>query len=318
MMKKHNKRPKHFFILGAAKCGTSSLYHYLNQHPDIYMSRLKEPLYFEKDYEKGIEYYWKTYFPDWNGEMIAGEARHRNLYFSYIPQLIAESFPDAKLLVILRNPVDRAYSHYLHRKTLGLEKLSFDEAIQLDIERIEKERLMETEEIRNNYIRGLDGDGVNPDHRTYIDSGYYAEQIERYLNYFKRKQLLIVFFDEFKKDPKKVYFEILKFLDEKLSLIEIDFSIVNKKRSKTYESIHRYVSRIPKLQTILNYLISKKHKSNFLDILRYFEYELLGDKNMNSESRSWLISHYKEHNKRLEKLTGRDLSGWDEQYKSSK
>jgi len=123
------RNSKHFFILGAAKCGTSSLYYYLDQHPEILMSTPKETLFFEKEYHQGVDYFRSKYFPNYNGETFLGEARHRNLYLPYIPDRLAKSFPDAKLIIMLRNPVDRAYSHYVHCKNRGIEALNFKDAI---------------------------------------------------------------------------------------------------------------------------------------------------------------------------------------------
>lgn len=295
---------KHFFILGAAKCGTTSLYFYLNQHPQILMSSPKETVFFEKEYEKGLEYYLKTYFPHRTNELLLGDARHRNLYLPYVPRRIANFLPDAKLIVILRNPVDRAYSHYIHRKVRGVEPLSFKEAIKRDMEHIEKGEYINTKQEIKNYIDQLDSDGSSLLYRTYIDCGYYAEQIERYLKYFNKEQLLIVFFDDLIKNNKKLFHQLLSFLDNRLSLIDIDFSVRNKRTNKLYLSIAKILSRCPSAES----LIPPKIKNIFL---HFTEYLIPREAKMNKETRSWLISHYLEHNKKLEVLTGRNLSSWN-------
>lgn len=304
--------PKHFFILGAAKCGTTSMYYYLNQHPEIYMSIPKEPLFFEKEYEKGIEYYWETYFSGWRMERFVGEARHRNLYLPYIAPRIKASFPDAKLLIMVRNPVDRAYSHYLHRKNRGIETLSFDEAIRLDLDRIERREFVETEKDIEHYIEHLAPSGMNLYYRTYLDSGYYAEQIERYLEYFDKKQLLVIFIDDLKRDPERVISNVVKFLDEKLSPpLKIELSIQNKRTNTIYRKIISHKSRIPGISKFLELGVSKNIKSLLKETTGYFEYRLLAREKMSAETRSWLVAHYKEHNRRLEELTGRNLSSWN-------
>ena len=106
------KRPN-FLILGAGKSGTNSLYHYLGQHPDVFLSTPKEPFYFEAEYEKGLKFYWDTYFNGWNGQRAVGEARVANLFLPYIPQRIKESLPQSKLIVTLRNPTHRAHRSLL-------------------------------------------------------------------------------------------------------------------------------------------------------------------------------------------------------------
>lgn len=308
------KKPKHFFILGAAKCGTSSLFYYLDQHPEIYIADKKEPFFFEKEFDKGYEYYWKTYFSNWKGEKLVGDARHRNLYLPYIPVRIAKIFPNTKLIVIVRNPIDRAYSHYNHRKVRRIEKGSFEDAIAKDLKRIEKYDFINSKDKIAEYSKNLKPDGSSL-HSTIIDSGYYAEQIERYLKYFKRNQLHIVFLEDLKFNNKDTYFNILKFLDDKLSLYTPDFSIKNKRTPRLYNFFDRYLYSPLKI----NKIIPKILKLQFYKFSDFFENKMnkknlkMNKKNlkMKVETRAMLISHYKEHNKKLEKLTERDLSHWD-------
>jgi hypothetical protein len=106
----HSPRRPNFFILGSAKCGSTTLYEHLGQHPDVFFSTPKEPIFFEAEYEKGFDYYWDTYFAAWDGQAAIGEARHRNLFLPYVAPRVHAACPDARLIVIVRNPVDRAYS----------------------------------------------------------------------------------------------------------------------------------------------------------------------------------------------------------------
>src|SRR5204862_1223537 len=103
-----------FFVVGAAKSGTTSLHVYLDQHPDIFMSKPKEPFFFEAEYDRGPEYYYRRYFGGWNGQREVGESRHRNLYFPYIPARIHSYNPNARIIAVLRNPAERAISHWWH------------------------------------------------------------------------------------------------------------------------------------------------------------------------------------------------------------
>src|SRR5687768_11767835 len=89
-----------FLILGAARSGTTTLHEYLPLHPDVYMSMPKEPLFFEAEYRRGLDYYWRTYFRGWRGQQLVGEARVANLLLPFVVDRIAESVPDAKLIVI--------------------------------------------------------------------------------------------------------------------------------------------------------------------------------------------------------------------------
>jgi hypothetical protein len=95
---------------------------------------------------QGIEILLGPYFSGWKGEPAGGEARHRNLYLPYIPDRIATSMPAAKFIVIVRNPIKRAYSHWLHNYRIGIETLQFEDAIWEDMKRIEKGFTFEGEE----------------------------------------------------------------------------------------------------------------------------------------------------------------------------
>src|SRR3972149_6925354 len=132
-----------FLVLGAAKAGTTSLCHYLAQHPDVFIPEVKEPIFFDAEYERGLDYYWKKYFSRWSGQPAVGEGRVFNLYLPFVPPRIRESIPGAKLIAVLRNPVERAYSHWWHRFSYRDEILPFHEAIRENLSRIARGILFE-------------------------------------------------------------------------------------------------------------------------------------------------------------------------------
>jgi hypothetical protein len=188
-----------FFILVAAKCGTTSLHGYFGQHPEICVSEPKEPLYFESEYERGVSYYFNRYFGHWSGEPIVGDARHRNLYLPYVPDRIFRYNPSARLIVCLRNPVERAISHWWHWFYRNEEPLTLRDSIQQDWERIQS--VAAPSHITNSeYALSL---YPNPRGfvRTYLDTGYYHEQILRYLRLFPREQLRVILFEDLVTDP---------------------------------------------------------------------------------------------------------------------
>lgn len=302
-----------FFLLGAAKCGTSSLHYYLNQHPHIYMSEPKEPIFFEAEFHKGIEYYYKTYFAGRTNETFLGESRHRNLYLPYVPLRIAKTFPKAKLIVILRNPIDRAYSHYFHRKIYGYEKLSFEDAISLDLQRIKKNIQINTQDEIQKYVNGL-YNNTSLYIRSYVDSGYYSEQIERYLKYFSREQMFITFIDDFKEEPQKEFNKLIDFLGAEPCHGNVEFEIINKKKSKAYQYVKMILAKNEKFSMFLNSFVTDKFKNSIRNNFSKLEEQVTGKKEIKKETRVWLSSHYRPYNKRLEELTGRNLSRWDEKY----
>ncbi|MBV9396667.1 MAG: sulfotransferase [Bryobacterales bacterium] len=201
-----------FFILGAAKCGTTSLHGYLAAHPLICMSNPKEPFYFEAECSYGEKFYFNRYFWQWNDEQVVGEARHRNLYLPFVPPRIHAYNPDAKLIVLLRNPIERCVSHWWHWYSRGLDPLPFWKAVQDDFERIQSGSDLSTPEAAAMYARTLDAQGQGC-FRTYLDSGYYYEQILRYTELFPVERLKIIFCDDFFRDPAATVREVLEFLN---------------------------------------------------------------------------------------------------------
>jgi hypothetical protein len=150
-----------FLILGAARCGTNTIYHFLSRHPDVLMSTPKEPFFFEAEYERGLEYYWKTYL-DWRGQRAVGEARPANLFLPYVPLRVRDSIPEARLVAILRNPAQRAFSHWWMKRSRGLEDLSFEAAIDDNLARLESAALSTVESTVQALVRPLELDRLVP------------------------------------------------------------------------------------------------------------------------------------------------------------
>src|SRR5690242_6983741 len=138
-----------FLIIGTQRGGTTSLYHYLEAHPCIGPSTTKEIHFFDRRVNKGIAWYRghfptrieKYYVERLHGRaFITGEASPSYLFHPHVPRRIAKVLPHTKLIILLRNPIDRAYCQYYHSLELGYETLSFEEAIQGEEERTARER----------------------------------------------------------------------------------------------------------------------------------------------------------------------------------
>lgn len=295
------KKPT-FFILGAAKCGTTSLYHYLNAHPDICMSTPKEPRFFEAEYHNGLDYYWKRYFSSvWNGESAIGEARHRNLYLPYVPERIKESVPNAKLIVIVRDPIERAHSHWRHGCSWGLEDLSFEDAISEDLERLQKGITFEGEEGAQLWVSNLNPQNGESTFRTYVDSGHYSDQIERYLRLFSHEDLKIVFLEDLADDPAEVMADLLSFLGVSSSIEGIEFRryVTNSRYTNLAGEVLKRIGLLDRLPLGIKRLGRK--------LLNHVGVE----RRICPSVRKDLAKHYYPFNRDLESLTGRDLSHWD-------
>ena len=192
-----------FLVLGAQKAGTTALYAYLRRHPQIGGPAWKEVSFFDRHWARGTRWY-RGNFPLRRGALAIGEASPSYLFHPLAPQRVREVVPSARLVALLRNPVDRALSHYHHAVAFGREPLSFEEALDREDERLagEVERLVADPRY---FSRGW------WDH-TYVARGLYAEQLERWLAVFPREQLLVLPTEELARDPAGTHAIVLAFL----------------------------------------------------------------------------------------------------------
>lgn len=184
-----------FVIIGTQRGGTTSLYRYLTGHPDIGPALRKEVHFFDHHYEKGIDWYL-AHFPVRGEVPIVGEASPYYLFHRDVPERARRVVPYAKFIALLRNPVDRAYSHYQMRVSKGLESLSFEDAIDKEPER----------------LSGDDPSGLTWRHHSYIRRGLYVDQLKRWVSVFPREQLLIIKSEDFYKEPEQILQQTLAHL----------------------------------------------------------------------------------------------------------
>lgn len=202
-----------FLIIGFPKCGTTSLYEYLIEHPDIYPPIGKEIDYFDRLYNKGIDWY-KVRFPSifqknyskkiCGKKFLTGEATPRYIIHPHASERIKKIIPNSKFIVILRNPVDRAFSHYQMNLKNDYEYYSFDEAIKNEKKRIEGryEKMIKDQ----NYY------SWDYDLFAYMQQGIYFEKIKKWLEIFPKEQFLFIQSEIFLKNPSVVYHQTLNFL----------------------------------------------------------------------------------------------------------
>ncbi|MCP3899794.1 MAG: sulfotransferase domain-containing protein [Desulfobacteraceae bacterium] len=291
-------------ILGAAKAGTTSLAYYLGQHSDICMSLPKEPFFFEAEYEKGTKFYFESYFSHYKGEQYIGEARHRNLYLGYVPQRIKNTLINPRFIVICRNPTERAISHYLYNYARKKEKVSFEDEIKKNLKRLEKDICYLNESEATSYAEILEADKINGTiDLSYLDSGYYAEQIQRYIDIFGKDCIKIIFSEDLLHHTQSTVNSIFDFLN--IPEKNIDTAKVNKQVHNFVPAIYRFIGNIPGVKY-------------FPPSWRYRIKEIIGsnikNKNpvINFQTIEYLVNHFKKHNTKLEEMTGRDLSHWNE------
>lgn len=179
-----------FLIIGAQKARTTSLYNYLTQHEQIDAAIVKEVHYFDVNFDKPLEWYMSR-FPslDMSEKNLTGEASPYYIFHPLVPERIHNIMPDIKIIVLLRNPVNRAFSHYHHAiKNLG-ETLTFEEAIEIEEERLNGEK--------EKFFRDPLYYSSNFQHYSYLARGIYADQLKSWFNIFPREQFLILTYEDF-------------------------------------------------------------------------------------------------------------------------
>jgi hypothetical protein len=215
-----------FLIIGAQKGGTTYLYNVLRRHPYFQAAVKKEIHFFDTPrFGRGVDWY-RTHFPQQqhrNGQrVITGEASPYYLFYPHAARRVAETIPQAKLIVLLRNPVDRAYSDYQHTLRQGNETLGFGEALELEGERLrgEKEKILADESYRSIKYRRY----------SYLARGIYVDQLEEWHRHFDPNQLLILKSEDFFARPSVT----LELVLEYLGLPERDFELEGKRNEGGY------------------------------------------------------------------------------------
>ncbi|MBZ8179774.1 sulfotransferase family protein [Oscillatoria salina] len=204
-----NPQPN-FFIVGAAKSGTTSLWMYLKQHPEIFMPKRiadKEPSFFCHLYGYSDFDAYLRLFADVKEEKAIGEASHAYLTSPESAAWIKKVYPQAKIIIVLRNPVDRAYSLYNWMISAGYEWIdSFEKALNSEEERLNNQYFKHNNpQFYYNYL--------------YFSSGLYDLQVKRYLENFPRKKVKIILFEELKDNPVLTTQRIFNFLDVDSSFV---------------------------------------------------------------------------------------------------
>lgn len=210
-----------FIIVGAQKSGTTSLFHYLDQHPQLVGASTKEVHFFDggldenvDNYKKGQQWY-RAHFaikPKGNRLVRAFEASPLYLFNPLAAKRIHDVVPHAKLIAVLRNPTERAISHYFHEKRRNREPLDIREALGAEEGRLAP--ALEREDYRSKAFI----------HYSYKSRGHYAEQLNRYLKHFPKEQMLVLPSDDLFRNPGEILRRIFEFVQ-----VSPDFEVRNLK-----------------------------------------------------------------------------------------
>jgi hypothetical protein len=287
---------------GAARSATTSLYYLLIQHPDIFLPAIKETRFFTQDYEKGVAWYEQKYYADVKDERAIGDISPVYLIDERCPKRIFQSLgKKVKLIFMLRNPVERAYSHYCMLKAHQFEDLSFEKALTLD----EKSRVAKSLK----YYQHEYG-------YQYLKESNYWEAIQRYLRYFPREQFHFVVFEEFIMDIEAHLADILNFLEVQ-EPYKFDLNVYQNPTTVTSRpGINQLFYCHPLFKKVRNY-IQMKTGWKTQTLLKKLKNALLARDNsqikpLDEKLRKHLYNYFEEETKQLEVFLGRDLSVWQQ------
>jgi len=293
-----------FFIVGAAKSGTTALYEYLKKHPDIFIPA-KELYYFGKDFtfreaHTPLDYYLSFFETIPPKIKQIGEASVWYLYSKTAAAEIKAFQPKAKIIIMLREPTEMLYS--LHSQLLysGNECIeNFELALQAEPMRKKGEQLPP-------YI------GSPYEALYYSQVPKYYEQVKRYIDTFGSENVHIILFDEFVENTKMVYQKCLDFLA--LPAIDINFERVNSNKAVRFAGLRDFLKRRPKFLIKLSKLILpyRPWRHRVQDFLYALNSKKQERKPMNEETRAFLKMAFREDTKKLEELIQRNLKYWYE------
>ena len=269
--------------MGVGKAGTTSLYAYLKQVPGVYMSPVKEAYFYIRNLKSPVDPIitdraeYVALFDGVTDEIAIGEASPGYYWDPLTPELIKADVPDAKIIILLRDPVERAFSAWYSRVRTGLEKRTFSTAIR---DQIESDPLP--------YDNGF----------RYVYNGVYAEPLKRYLETFDKIKIMI--FEEFVKDPPTSVRDVLDFLGvEHADVQEIDYNARNSAEMPEYRKGAKRIIR-----SRISHLVPKRYRRS---LTHKFLFQTRHKPSMRAQDRTLLEEFYEPTVREVEKILGRNL-----------
>ena len=291
------KRPN-FFIVGAGGCGTTALYQYLNEHPEIYMSEIKEPNYFGRDSSFKTEAEYLGLFAGAKNEIRLGEATPLYLRSPRATEAIYKFDPNAKIIIMLRDPVSLMLSSYWRNRLTGRERSpTFKEALAKQAGKTKADR---------------------DEPPIYRSLPLLTEHVQRYFKRFGRMNVYVIIFDDFKQDTAAVYKRALDFLG-----VDVDFKtkfhVVNAHKQIRSQAIQKIFLAtgldIPRLKRSkmarrLNRILPKSIVEIPLSLLRIIYMREQPKPQVDPELKRQLEAEFVQEIERLGNLLGRNLCHW--------
>ena len=290
-----------FLCIGSPKSATTSLFEILKQHPEIGLSSFKEPHFFDTDanWNNGRDWYEKSYFSDLEFKKSIGEFTPSYLASKICASRIKKTLVSGvKFIVLLRDPIDRAYSHYLHTKRDEYENLSFLDAL-------EKEDVRLKEYIDNK-------DDISFTRFCYKYSGMYALHLKNYLNKFDEKQFCIIIFDDFVNKREEVINRILTFLNVDLNVsLNIDIKINPASKARSIQ-LKKFMAQKSFFRTLLKFMIpSLEFRQRIRNKIHGKNNRVSSKNSLTQTERDFCYHHYfKDDINELEKMLNINLKKW--------
>ena len=293
-------RQPDFFIVGAPRCGTTSMHYYLKEHPETFMCEVKEPHFFGSDlvsqrFIRDKEKYLSLFSAAANEKRI-GESSIYYLYSKLAAAEIHESSPTAQIIIMLRNPVDMIYSLHSEHLFCGDETIrDFKTALMEEKNR----RLGLRIPVNCEIAFGL----------LYHEVAKYDEQLERYFNVFGRNNVKVIIFDDFKRDTARVYKETCEFLDVK-SDCRPNCRVINANKIVINWVLMHFWRDPPKFAQWLGNVMPSSVRQRLVDRIRSRSFQVAPRPPMDQELRRQLQQEFLPGVERLSQLLGRDLTHW--------
>jgi hypothetical protein len=269
-------------IIGAMKCGTTSLHHYLSLHPEISMSKQKELDFFlgKKNWKKGVDWYQSQF--KGKAKVFGESSPNYTIYskFPGVPERMYRLIPQAKLIYLVRDPIERMIAHYIHQYSGGFEHRGIDEAL------------------------------INPGKNSYFERSLYYTQLCYYLDYYKAAQILVIPAEELRNDTRKTLSKIFDFLEVDPSYQSWQYAIQRhrsvRKRRKTL--LGEKISTSPTAKILKK--IPQRLRWPLEDILYFPFSKSIHPPVLNEQVRQKLEFLLKEDTEKLRNYTGSKFAYW--------
>ena len=293
-------RMPNLFIIGAAKAGTTALYNYLAQHPQVFLSRVKEPMFFSREeyYARGLDWYEGFYFDGAENYPVRAEATPHYLYWSEkVAPRIKEVYGErpVKFIVSFRDPVSRAYSWYWNMVREGREDLDFDEALRVEEYRLKQNR-------SELYQLGSMVYGYSAGSR-------YASLLQPYLELFSPENFFFVFQDDLKSRVNETCEEIFEFLGIESST-QVNTSKSNPAAMPRSRLLHKTLRQRSLFKEFIKPFIPMKIRRPLKAKMMRVNLKETPYVPLDPQLAHELRLSYRSEIEKLEKITGRELSSW--------